>query len=208
MFNLDFRDERYLPFEGAGAVSTWRLELPSLVRSFNYDTITDVILHMSYTGIDGDRTSAERQLAALVVNYAITVGMNRLISLKYDFPNEFHRLFAQAHQAADFEIEKQHFPYVLSDKTLIFSETKVYFKPKKGKTIVIPASLEINNIAVSASTSDDIERPGANGNIDKIKAGTVILTGNPIKVWTIDAGNNVLDKNNVEDILILIKYKI
>ena len=72
MFNLDFRDERYLPFEGAGAVSTWRLELPSLVRSFNYDTITDVILHMSYTGIDGDRTSAEKTVGGIaeLCNYS------------------------------------------------------------------------------------------------------------------------------------------
>jgi hypothetical protein len=27
MFELNFRDERYLPFEGAGAISTWQLEL-------------------------------------------------------------------------------------------------------------------------------------------------------------------------------------
>jgi hypothetical protein len=26
MFELNFRDERYLPFEGAGAISEWRLE--------------------------------------------------------------------------------------------------------------------------------------------------------------------------------------
>ena len=28
MFELNFRDERYLPFEGGGAISTWRMELP------------------------------------------------------------------------------------------------------------------------------------------------------------------------------------
>jgi len=27
MFDLNFRDERYLPFEGAGAISVWQLEL-------------------------------------------------------------------------------------------------------------------------------------------------------------------------------------
>jgi hypothetical protein len=27
LFELNFRDERYLPFEGAGAISRWRLEL-------------------------------------------------------------------------------------------------------------------------------------------------------------------------------------
>jgi hypothetical protein len=33
VFELNFRDERYLPFEGAGAInSTWTLDLPSQVR--------------------------------------------------------------------------------------------------------------------------------------------------------------------------------
>ena len=28
VFELNFRDERYIPFEGAGAISKWRIELP------------------------------------------------------------------------------------------------------------------------------------------------------------------------------------
>jgi len=53
LFELNFRDERYLPFEGAGAISTWHLELPSVIRSFDYDTIADVIIHLSYNARDG-----------------------------------------------------------------------------------------------------------------------------------------------------------
>lgn len=33
VFELNFRDERYVPFEGAGAVSDWHLELPSILPS-------------------------------------------------------------------------------------------------------------------------------------------------------------------------------
>lgn len=65
LFELNFRDERYLPFEGAGAISTWRLTLPSEFRLFDYDTISDVILHLRYTARDaGDRlkTAALEQL--------------------------------------------------------------------------------------------------------------------------------------------------
>ena len=32
VFELNFRDERYLPFEGAGAISKWRIELPADFR--------------------------------------------------------------------------------------------------------------------------------------------------------------------------------
>ena len=49
----NLRDERYLPFEGAGAISTWSLELPADFRSFDYNTISDVILHLRYTARDG-----------------------------------------------------------------------------------------------------------------------------------------------------------
>jgi hypothetical protein len=43
VFELNFHDERYLPFEGAGATSKWRIELPDKLRQFDYDTISDVI---------------------------------------------------------------------------------------------------------------------------------------------------------------------
>jgi len=65
VFELNFRDERYLPFEGAGVISEWSLELfhdlpannpdpanPDFgrpLRQFDYRTITDAILHIKYT---------------------------------------------------------------------------------------------------------------------------------------------------------------
>jgi hypothetical protein len=48
MFTLNFDDERYLPFEGTGAVSNWNLRFsrhtPELLASLN-----DVIVRVSYT---------------------------------------------------------------------------------------------------------------------------------------------------------------
>lgn len=52
VFELNFHDERYLPFEGAGAISTWDLSLPEF-RAFDYNTISDVIFHLRYTSIAG-----------------------------------------------------------------------------------------------------------------------------------------------------------
>ena len=45
LFETNLRDERYLPFEGAGVISNWRIELPSQFQQFDYDTISDVVLH-------------------------------------------------------------------------------------------------------------------------------------------------------------------
>ncbi|HEX5724244.1 MAG TPA: hypothetical protein VFX98_02190, partial [Longimicrobiaceae bacterium] len=53
MFVLSFQDPRYLPFEGAGAVSTWRLSMPKAANRFDYEALTDVVIRVSYTARDG-----------------------------------------------------------------------------------------------------------------------------------------------------------
>lgn len=52
LFEANLRDERYLPFEGRGAVeSEWTIELPKETNRFERDTLTDVILHLRYTAL-------------------------------------------------------------------------------------------------------------------------------------------------------------
>jgi hypothetical protein len=46
-------DQRYLPFEGAGAVSSWHFELPAASNEIAVDKVTDVILHLYYTALNG-----------------------------------------------------------------------------------------------------------------------------------------------------------
>jgi hypothetical protein len=53
VFELSLTSERYLPFEGAGAISTWKMELPQIIRAFDYGSIADVLLHVKYTSLDG-----------------------------------------------------------------------------------------------------------------------------------------------------------
>jgi hypothetical protein len=53
MFELNFRDERYLPFEYQGAVSHWRIELPPENNYFDTDTLSDVIVNLNYTSREG-----------------------------------------------------------------------------------------------------------------------------------------------------------
>ncbi len=48
-FELNLSDTRYLPFEGAGAISSWKLSLPENFKQFDYNTINDVIVHIYYS---------------------------------------------------------------------------------------------------------------------------------------------------------------
>jgi len=51
-FQAEYNGERYGPFEGAGVMSTWSVTLPA-VRQFDYSSISDVVLHVEYTALDG-----------------------------------------------------------------------------------------------------------------------------------------------------------
>lgn len=61
MFQLDFGDERYFPFEGTGAISRWTLSFPhheTEDQQAMLDTLTDVILHIRYLAVDGGKAFA------------------------------------------------------------------------------------------------------------------------------------------------------
>lgn len=121
VFELNFRDERYLPFEGTGAISSWRLELPTKsatidLSQFDYDTISDVILHVKYTSREGGsslRTAAEAALKDQLKGIRQQLaqeGMHVAINLKHDMPNEWH-LLKQTY-AVDLKIEKSRLPFM------------------------------------------------------------------------------------------------
>lgn len=50
LFQLDFNDERYLPFEGTGAISTWKLSMnKESNKHIDLKKIPDVIVNLQYT---------------------------------------------------------------------------------------------------------------------------------------------------------------
>jgi hypothetical protein len=108
LFETNLHDERYLPFEGAGAISTWRLELPPEIRQFDYDTISDVVVHVRYTAREGG--ASLRQSATLNSReLAAQVAPVRLFSARHDFPTEWARF--KSGQDLAFEITSSHYPF-------------------------------------------------------------------------------------------------
>ena len=49
-------DQRYVPFENAGAISTWQLEMQQINNEVDLSTVGDVMLHLYYTALDGGST--------------------------------------------------------------------------------------------------------------------------------------------------------
>lgn len=98
LFETNLREERYLPFENSGVISRWLLELPADPSNdepaqFDYDTITDVILHIRYTAREGGerlRRAAVENLKG-AIEEARAVGSVRLFSIRHEFPSEWTR---------------------------------------------------------------------------------------------------------------------
>jgi len=126
VFEFSFRDERYMPFEGAGAVSSWHVALPRTVRSFDYSTISDVILHLSYTAEHDEDLrdlwdGTARDLLDLLRAVPDPAGDGPLLvhrfSLRTDFPDAFHRLLTgPAGTAVGFAIDERHLPLFVGDQ--------------------------------------------------------------------------------------------
>ena len=103
LFEPSTRDDRYLPFEGAGAVSSWLLRINRELPQLDPDTITDVILHLQYTALDAGeslRAAAISHVRSVlggtepldtVPGAPPTTGSARIFDLKREFPDQWHR---------------------------------------------------------------------------------------------------------------------
>ena len=145
LFELNFRDERYLPFEGAGAISSWRLELSGKWKSpdggvvnlaqFDFDTISDAILHLRYTARDagvefrGATISGwQKGLADAMKLAEDRGGFYRLFSLRHEFPSEWNRFTAptDGDRAQAFSLGKERFPFFFQGSKISITGIELY----------------------------------------------------------------------------------
>jgi peptidoglycan hydrolase-like protein with peptidoglycan-binding domain len=120
MFELNFNDERFLPFEGAGAVSQWQIELPRSNNQFDFRTISDVVLHIGYRAEAGSQdlvNAATANLNAVLPNTGL-----RLFVLNHEFGTEWQRFIAppaNTDQELTFTLERNHLPFYARNATTI-----------------------------------------------------------------------------------------
>jgi hypothetical protein len=132
LFEPTMRDERYLPFEGAGAISTWRLELPIEFKTFDYGTISDAILHLRYTSRSSDALR-DKAVVALKKQLADVTAkpLFRFVSIRHEFPTEWRR-FAVSQStgttpaAVSVNVDLNRFPYFVQGRTIKVEAAKVF----------------------------------------------------------------------------------
>ena len=95
LFQLRFDDERYLPFEGAGAISTWRIELHQADNGVDLSQLADVVMTVSYTARSGGaalEAAARAEREKGIARGGLKPEARHLISLRRDEPAAWAKL--------------------------------------------------------------------------------------------------------------------
>ena len=107
LFQADLKDPRYLPFERRGAISRWHLKLTArTIKQIDWDSITDVVVHMRYTARDngpalalpltdllmgyGDNTFTPTDMSTVPVEDTYEGGAAFVLSAKRDDPDTLY----------------------------------------------------------------------------------------------------------------------
>ncbi len=107
LFEFSFRDERYLPFEGAGAISSWRIRLNGEIPQFDLSSITDAVIHLDYTAREGGdalRTAAVANLRDHFSEVAAAEakhGLFRVYDIRREFATAWHQFLHPGVAGAD-----------------------------------------------------------------------------------------------------------
>jgi len=221
-FQLDFRDEKYLPFEGAGVISRWRLELPGKalelpgkpkqLRSFDYDTISDLILQFKYISRRDQTLAPQAAKELLAVLDAAGKGtLFRLFSLRHEFPNEWHNLKAGTTHTALLTLPKDRFPLLAQTGTITVSEVQFVLILKEPKPTV---TYKAKVTQPGAGVSVDVDWPGQPSVYRKAAKSNAVTVSVSAKAednaWKVQltAPTVAANVDTIKDLLIAVRYSV
>jgi hypothetical protein len=216
--NNNLSDQRYLPFEGAGAISSWHLELPAANNEIDLTAVGDVVMHLYYTALDGG--DAFRQaVQANNADHLPTSGV-KLFSAQNDF---------SAPAPTDALTPWQSFlapPAPNTDQTLVLSLSPSRFPNwTRGKTITVngltllAVSWNPGNFVLEPQaplpTSDVTLTPVPGVTEPNVAAGVVALPADTaLGRWTFKlrtaaaADFRSITKNDIGDVLLLVSFQV
>jgi hypothetical protein len=204
LFELNLRDERKLPFEYAGAVSEWQLSLPGRegeLQQFNYQTISDVILHIRYTAREGGELLRKGAMANLKarIEAANAAGTTRLFSVRHEFPNDWERFKSVPVSGAVpfaglfLTLKEEHYPFWSKGAVGAVQEVTIFAREGENTITLRPA-------AGDATQEDVLNNDPALGNLKVGKLNNIPLP-DPVGPFSL-----FMDDNSMSDLWIAVKW--
>jgi hypothetical protein len=208
----DSQPELLLPFEGSGADTVWRFELPRAANQFDYSTIADVLLTIEYTALN---SFDYRQQVIQTLDAELS--LDRPFSFRQQFPDQWYDLNnpdqAAAPMVVSFKTTRGDFLPNIDD--LNIQHLLLYFATTNGQPVEIQGARLLfkkqgdqTQVGGSADSIDGvISTRRANG------GNWLPITNNkaPIGDWelalsTDEATKNFFRNEEIDDILFVITY--
>jgi hypothetical protein len=224
VFELSFRDERYLPFEGAGVISEWSLELfndedsqdfGKALRQFDYSTISDAILHVKYTAKEDAGAFKKLAIAHLhtyfTPSHAAAAPSVRMLNLRQEFPTQWHhfRNPATPNDTTIFELEMARNLFPVRDTEKILKVTKIWLLARSSALEKIKFDLIVpgQTRAIPIELTQETDQFG-NLHFGEAPLEVEILPAAPPVKWKLapPAGES-LPMAQLEDLFLVIGYE-
>jgi hypothetical protein len=179
LFEVNLRDDRYLPFENAGAISTWRIELPKDVPQFDIETISDVVFHLRYSSREAGNLRAQA-VARVKEILQEPETLFQLFSLNSDFGNAwflFGSAVSDTTRQFNMSLNKDQFPYWVKrlgiDDTI--RATFAVIDWSKNKVALAPGAVTLAGDATAGWTLSIDHNSSVFAFLKKNKAATVYM---------------------------------
>jgi hypothetical protein len=169
LFETNLRDERYLPFENSGAISEWQLQLPADPSKkdpaqFDYETISDVILHLRYTSREGGGLLRQGAMSGIknLIAEAQAAGSVRLFSVRQEFPTQWAKFMNQKPADNDryelvIALRPEHYPFWSKGRLDRVTRVDILARSTKSEAEA-PASLIIYNKVNDQAPADELKQ--------------------------------------------------
>ncbi len=219
LFEVNLRDDRWLPFGGQGAVSSWTLSLDPHDNNFDVSSVTDVVLHLRYSARYGGDAESVRSAPKP------TNARSILVSVRNTFGDAYYSFFKPAdttspQQALTLPITEAIFPFSNLRSPMI-SDIAIYFVllqvPAAGTVIAGtfgPAVGTAGPISLAPATTTG-GQPIAALRADAALPSPTVPESLTLTVPTVPAslgasvaGQTRFDPSEDEDIVLIINYKV
>ncbi|MBW7939325.1 MAG: hypothetical protein H3C63_11145, partial [Candidatus Omnitrophica bacterium] len=227
IFELDTQPDMLLPFESMGVDTSWEFQMPRTANSFDFNTITDILVTIEYTALN---SFDYRQQVIKKLNPQ--VNSDRAFSFRREFADAWYDLHhnetAGQPLSVTFEVLASDFPPNLDRGSLSVDEILMYFVRSPGQkssilwndddweaqlshTFVSPNGAQLT-IPVTPAEAKARPLDGAISTKRGNAAGWRKLTGagtSPVGIWTLtlpDEANVYFQAGMLEDILFVITF--
>ncbi|MGQ7248930.1 Tc toxin subunit A-related protein [Halomonas sp. V046] len=166
--------EKLQRFEGTGAVSRWRYELPKATNQFDFSAIDDLKLTLRYTALNGGATYRARVEKALTgPTYVAALLLNMVAAYDADWRTFIDDTPSKNQQTLAFSLSSDLFPPHTSD--LVVNDVIVALAVDDA--IQLPASAQFMTLTAGSQAAKPITSVGNAGALDYGQVAQANITG-------------------------------